>query len=95
MPLEKGQKGQIMKALFNLSEIILTKKNANPSDEKQQKTESLLQEQHDKLQNIMGEHQKRAKVRTLNADEVICLVDGLHVALVLVYNYGHGKLNIL
>jgi hypothetical protein len=64
-----------MKALFNLSEIILTKKNANPRDEKQQKTEALFQEQYDKLQKIMDEYQKRAKVRTLNADEVISLVE--------------------
>lgn len=64
-----------MKALFNLSEIIQAKKNASRRDEKQQKAEVLYQEQYDKLQKIMGEYQKHAKVRTLNADEVISLVE--------------------
>lgn len=64
-----------MKALFNLSEIILAKKNAKQRDEKQQKAEALFQEQYDKLQKIMDDYQKHAKVRTLNADEVISLVE--------------------
>jgi hypothetical protein len=64
-----------MKVLFNLSEIILTKKNVKQREAQQQKAEAQFQEQYDKLQKIMDNYQKHAKVRTLNADEVISLIE--------------------
>lgn len=66
-----------MKSLFSLSEILMTIENASKKDSNQQNAEALCQKLRDKLQKIMDEHQKRARVRTLDADAVIRLAEGI------------------